>query len=320
MIKVILVGSGGMGNVHYDNYQLIDRVKVVGLVGTSQDSLKAQHWNVPFYTSITEAIKETQADVVDVCTPTFLHFAHVMEALHNEVHVICEKPLALSVKEATEMFEMASKVNKHLYVGQVVQFMKESEYIHELIENGSLGKPLDGYFERLSSIPNWVSGSWMFDKDKAGLIPFDLHIHDLDLIISLFGKPQKVNYTPTYGTHSFPEHFRFMYDIDGINVVAEAAWFNAQIPFTVRWRVYFEYGYVVYDGEVITIYHSEKKTEVIDLRPEVTIETGINVGATSMYLDELEHFVRCIEKDIPTDKVPKEQVLSVLEVLESIQF
>ena len=84
-----------------------------------------------------------------------------------------------------------------LYVAQVLQFTREVETLHQVMEDERYGKPLDACFERLSARPGWVQGSWLFQKEKSGLLPFDLHIHDLDMMVSIFGEPRSmaVSYT-----------------------------------------------------------------------------------------------------------------------------
>ncbi|HLV49817.1 MAG TPA: Gfo/Idh/MocA family oxidoreductase, partial [Erysipelothrix sp.] len=164
----------------------------------------------------------------------------------------------------------------------------------------------------------WLTGSWLFDKEKAGLIPFDLHIHDLDVIVSLFGQPESFDFMSSQGVSDFPEHFRFIYKYSNTNVVAEAAWFNAEIPFTARWRVYFEKGYVVNDGETLVAYPDQGDPIVYDVEEKIKIETGINVPPTGMYYAELKHFINCIENEKPSSRVTAEQVVTVLEILEDV--
>ena len=319
MLNVAIVGLGGMGTVHYMNYKHIDGVKVVGFVGRSDKSKeKAEDLGLPIYKTISEICKNEEVDIVDICTPTYLHPDHVKEGLENNKNVICEKPLALNSKDAKELFALAKTKGLHLYVAQVVQFTRQTEILREIVEDQRFGKPLDAIFERLSEKPNWGSDSWMFDKEKAGLIPFDLHIHDLDMIVSLFNKPNKVNVQKTEGILDFPEHYRFIYNYEGLNVIGEAAWFNAQIPFTARWRVYFEKAYLVNDGEKLIAYLDEGDKIEYDVEEKLKIETGINVPPTQMYLNELKHFVDCIKKDIDSSIVTSKQVISTIEILESI--
>ena len=82
-----------------------------------------------------------------------------------------------------------------LYVAQVLQFTREVEQPTASWTSGFSGQPLDACFERLSQRPAWSEGNWLFDWDKSGFLPFDLHVHDLDVIVSVFGKPDSVDYT-----------------------------------------------------------------------------------------------------------------------------
>jgi len=72
MIKVALVGTGGMGTVHYHNYAHIDGCEVTALVDVTEKSReKAAEWGLPLYPDIAAMAADQQVDVVDVCTPTF---------------------------------------------------------------------------------------------------------------------------------------------------------------------------------------------------------------------------------------------------------
>lgn len=319
MLKIGIVGTGGMGTVHYSNYQHIDKVKVVAFVGKSEKSKeKGRQLDLPVYESIDLMCKNEDIDIVDICTPTYLHYDHVKSALNNSKHVICEKPLTLSLDKAKDLYDLAKTKQRHLYVAQVVQFTKSSDVLREIVSDNRFGKPLDAVFERLSAKPNWSNDSWMFDKSKAGLIPYDLHIHDLDLITSLFGKPKNIKVQKSQGILNFPEHYRFLYEYKDLNVVGEAAWFNAQIPFTARWRVYFEKALLVFDGSSLIAYLSDDDPVEFDISEKEKIETGINVPPTEMYLIQLRHFVDCVRKNIASPIVTKAQVLETLSILEAI--
>lgn len=319
MLKIAIVGLGGMGTVHKSNYAHIEDVEVVATVGLSDtDKEKAKDWGLPIYESIAALVEAVDVDVIDICTPTFLHPQNVEDALNAGKHVICEKPLALKSSDAKRLFKLAQDKGLHLYVAHVVQFTKQMEILREIVKDQRFGKALDATFERLSAKPSWGSDSWMFDKDKAGLIPFDLHIHDLDMIVSLFGEPDTKTIYKTQGKLSFPEHYRFLYGYEGLNVVAEAAWYNANIPFTARWHVYFEEAYLLNDGVNLICYPAEGETIIYDVEEKNKIETGINVPPTEMYLNELKHFVACIKEDIDSPIVTSDQVIKTIQILESI--
>lgn len=319
-MNVLLVGAGGMGAAHFRNYAHIDGAHVQAIVGkTDADRQAAALWGLPLYSTITEAVQAEPIDIADLCVPTFLHHPLALEAFENGLHIITEKPCALTRKSAEEMFCAARKANRQLYVAQVLQFTLETEVLRTVIRDERYGKPLDAFFERLSAKPAWSQGSWLLDKEKSGLLPFDLHIHDLDLIVSLFGKPDEARIAACGENNGLRDHLRVDYAWkNGLTVCAEAAWFNAAIPFTARWRVYFERGMLIHDGQCITGYRADGSIDAYDITDPIQIAGGINLPANGWFFRELGHFLACAEKNIPSPMVPESQVLAVLETLEAL--
>ena len=320
MIRIGLIGAGGIGTVHLSNYAYIKDCKVVALADKSAVSKeKAKHFGVRFYSSVDEMLDREELDVVDVCSPTFLHKEHVMKALAKRKHTICEKPIALKRKDAEEMYALAEKKGVHIYVGQVVRFAKESQVLRNLVSTGEYGKILDASFERLSACPRWAAGGWLFDKSKSGHLPFDLHIHDLDLIVSLLGKPDSYRFTSCGNKDKeYKEQYRFFYKFGDVNVVAEAAWFNADIPFIARWRVYFENAVVINNGNSVIGYRFDKEPRIFNTEEKVKILTGINLPPTGIFLEELSHFIECVKENKASEIITREQILTVVDILETI--
>lgn len=320
MVNIGIVGLGGIGTVHYNSYLNIEGCRVVAAVCRSnKNKEKAAQFNLTPYDSISSMVKNENIDVIDVCTPTYLHREHVMESLNLGKHVIVEKPIALSSKDAREMFELAGEKKLLLFVAQVLRFAKESRILREAVESGRYGRVLDGYFERLSGRPGWISDGWLFDRDKSGLVPFDLHVHDLDLIISLFGKPDSFSYTCCGRSEiDYKEQYRFNYVFRDLNVTAEAAWFNAHYPFKASWRVYFENGVIENDGRKVMLYQPGKEPFEHQLNEEVAGPTGINLPDTGMFFNELSHFIMCIQKGVPSNIVSQDQIIAGIEILEEI--
>lgn len=319
-LNIGLVGVGGMGRVHYLNIKELEGCRVTAVCGGSKRVRDtAAEWGLPQFDTVTEMAASGLVDVVDVCTPTYTHHDLVMESLACGLNTIVEKPIALSLKDAREMLDEAERRGVNLYVAQVLQFTKEACVLHEAVESGEFGKPLDACFERLSACPRWAKDGWLFDVNKSGLLPYDLHIHDLDLIVSLFGRPEGYSFTSCQGADkSYPEQFRVSYDYGALHVGAEAAWFNADIPWTARWRVYFENGMLINDGQSLTAYQFDHEPRVYDTADEVTVSTGINVPPCGWYYNELGHFAECIRRGVPSPYVTREQLLTVMELLEGI--
>ncbi len=322
MVRVGIVGLGGMGEVHYKNYEKIDGVEVAAFVSKSERGKeKARELGVPYYRSIKEMAENEDIHVVDICTPNFLHKENVMEALNLGKHVIVEKPMALHKSDAEEMYALAEKKNLKLFVAHVLQFTKEMEILRAYVRSGDLGRPLDGYFLRIAGKPGWSEGGWLFEKEKSGVIPFDLHIHDLDMIVSLFGKPKKYSYTSSGNKGiGYREQYRFIYSYDDLHVGAEAAWYDADFPFTQSFRIYFEKGLLVREKDELILYEKDRGEKKLDITDKVLVSTGINLPPTGMFYNELSHFLECIREGKDSSIVTKEQVLTVIELLEEIVF
>lgn len=319
-MNIGLVGVGGMGSVHYANYKEIEGCQVAAVCGGSKRAKEtAEKWGLPCYPSIREMVENCDIDIVDICTPTYLHHDMVMESLDCGKDTICEKPIALSLKDAKEMLDKAEQKDCMLYIAQVLQFTKEVEILRRTVESGVYGKPLDACFERLSACPRWAQDGWLFDVNKSGLLPYDLHIHDLDVIVSVFGKPQGYSMSSCQGEDkSYPEQIRINYDYGKLHVAAEAAWFNADIPWTARWRVYFENGMLINDGSTLTAYQFGSEPKVFDTSDQVMVSTGINVPPCGWYYNELKHFLDCAREHRPSPNVGAGQLLTVMEILEDI--
>lgn len=316
MIRIGIVGTGGMGTVHYTNYQYIDDCEVAAVCGNEK---KAEAWGVPCYTEISEMAKAENLDVIDICTPTFLHYRQVKEAL-RWCSVICEKPLALTCGEAEELFAEAKAQKHHLYVAQVLRFFPEYKVLEKIVREKKYGRVLDAYFWRLTARPAWASGGWLMEKEKSGLVPFDLHIHDLDFAVSLFGVPQKYSCTKAQGAQdSIAQQYRFSYEFmtDGapVHLSAEASWFSGNYPWSAGYRVCFENAVIEARGGETTLYREGEKPKMLDTSERRLIPTGINVPPTGVYLEELEHFLNCIRRDSDSEIISQQQVLTVLELL-----
>lgn len=320
MIKIGIVGIGGMGMVHYNNYLNIDGCKVVAAVFNSESSKeKIKELGLKAYDSIESMVKYEDIDVIDICTPTYLHKKQVIESLNHGKDVIVEKPIALHKVDAEEMFELASRQGKLLFVGQVVQFTRETEILRKIIQKKEYGEPLDGYFKRMAGRPKWVKDGWMFDREKSGVVPFDLHVHDLDLIISLFGKPKSFNFISSGRKDiEYKELYRINYKFENLDITAEAAWFNGNYPFSVGWRIYFEKGVLEYDGDNLILYQPDKEPFYYNIEDDIIIPTGINLPPTGMFHRELSHFIECIKNRTPSTIVDSKQIIATIEIMEEI--
>lgn len=187
-MRIGIVGSGFMGSVHAQAWSRLP-VTIAGI--TSLDHDKAQALATQFNTSAYESFDEllNDVDVVDICTPTYLHHEMALVAARAKKHIVCEKPLALNAATAREIVDIASQMGVKLLVGHVVRFFPEYAQAKSIVEQGQIGKVAVVRLTRCSFKPaRGTVDSWFHDISKSGGMMLDLMIHDFDYARWLAGE------------------------------------------------------------------------------------------------------------------------------------
>ena len=317
MIKVGLVGIGGMGKVHFEAYKKIDDVKVVCVADVRCDMAKEKvdDENIKIYSSMEEMLEKEDVDMVDICTPSYMHASMSIKALESGVHVLCEKPMSISSKDTSLMKEAAEKSGEFLMIAHVLRFMHPYKYLKSIIDSGELGKVVHIDMRRSSSIPKWSWEDWMRDLSKSGGTPIDLSIHDIDFVQYVFGMPKKVSGTyRKLKDNSDCIVSEFVYDDFDINI--SAGWYNCTLPFKDEYFAVFENGHINYVGDGKVFKNGEEvKFATQDTESE---ETDINIKAGSGYEDEIRYFTDCIKNNVKPDMVSVESSKQSVELVEKI--
>ena len=150
----------------------------------------AATWNIPqVYTDYAEMIDQAELDAIVISTPNDSHYPIAMRALNRGLHVLCEKPIALTYAQAREMAQTAAAQSlKHL-VPFTYSFMPTARYLKELVDGGYIGRP---YHLNLRYYTGFARGGeymWRFDRKIAGSgVIGDLGSHFLYLAEWLYGE------------------------------------------------------------------------------------------------------------------------------------
>lgn len=190
ILKVGVIGCGSIAQYrHLPEYEANPYVQIVAVCDSNKKRAKeiANKYGVNMYTDYNELINCEELDAVSVCTPNNLHASISIAVLQSGIHVLCEKPMATSKKDAEMMIEAAEKSGKKLMIGHNQRFVASHQKAKQLIENGEIGKIYSFRTAFGHSGPeNWsVDGkeSWFFKKDEASLGAMgDLGVHKADLI------------------------------------------------------------------------------------------------------------------------------------------
>ena len=194
MIKFAIVGCGRIAQRHAEH--ISKRGQLVAVCDVIEDKAKqlATTYGAKAYASYTEMLaKETSIDVIAVCSPNGLHAQHAIEGLKSGFHVLCEKPMGLSVNECGEMIQAAEKSNKRLFAIKQNRYNPPVAAVKEIIDAGKLGKILS---IQLSCFWNrntdYYANSWKGTKDLDGGTLFTQFSHFIDLLYWLIGDVQEV--------------------------------------------------------------------------------------------------------------------------------
>jgi len=329
MLKAGLIGIGSMGRGHLDNYvRLINEKSDIKLVaicdirpekfqnskgtlnikGVGDSNYDFSQFNT--YTDMDEMLEKEELDLVSIALPTFLHCEATVKCLNKGINVFCEKPMALNPEQCQLMIDTAKKNNKKLMIGQVLRFWGEYEYLRNAVKSGEFGKPVAGYFFRGGSTPSESWNQWIIKKECGGGAIYDQHVHDVDIIQHIFGKPkavstiaQKLIESSSYDTVSTN------YFYDGMVINSQNDWTIAGTPFMHSFRVNFTGGTIIMDETGFKV----AKTGEEFRTPEFCTENG--------YYKEIVYFADCImnnkENTINAPESSMETIKLVHKELES---
>jgi predicted dehydrogenase len=192
-LRVGVVGVGWAGQQHIGAYTALPGAKVVGIAGLEEDvrTELAEEYGVEHHVPRWEDLLDMDGlDAVSVAVPTFLHAPIAIAALERGMHVLCEKPMALSADEANAMVEAARRAERVLDIAFNHRQRGDIQKLKGVMDSGRLGQPYyaKAWWLRRSGIP--TLGSWFTRADLAGGGPLvDIGVHVLDYALFLLGNP-----------------------------------------------------------------------------------------------------------------------------------
>ena len=338
MLKVGVIGTGGISGVHLGGYSRNPNVEIYALCDINEKNLarRAEEYKVSrTFTDYREMLALPELDAVSVCTWNSAHAECAIAALRAGKHVLCEKPMALNTAQAEEMEKAAKESGKLLMIGFVRRFGNDCAVLKDFIDGGSFG---DIYYAKAQYLRRkGCPGGWFGDKSRSGGGPLiDLGVHVIDLCRYLMGGPQPVS---VYGaTFNKLGDRRQIKDARGYSstVVSQEDIFDVEDMATALIR--FDNGAVL-SVEASFSLNIEKDVGNIELfgtragcklDPELTIFTDMNqylanvklAQSTALSFDglfdnEINHFVGCIETGRPC-RNPAQDGVTLMRILDGI--
>jgi predicted dehydrogenase len=191
-MKVGIVGAGFMGTTHAAGWAETP-AEIVGFTAETQQEagILAKRYQAKVYPDLDTMLADV--DVLDICSPTHLHHEMALKTAAAGKHIVCEKPLARTTKQAQELVAACQRAGVQLLVAHVVRFFPEYALAHSAVMEGQIGNLAVIRLHRGSYRPKKPAGNWFLDEDKSGGILMDLMIHDYDYARWVAGEVESVS-------------------------------------------------------------------------------------------------------------------------------
>ena len=205
-VNVAMIGAKFMGRAHshawssapkFFDLALQPVMKVVCAQDLKRTREFADKWGwQDVETDWRRVVERSDVEIVDICTPTYLHKEIAIAAAENGKHLFCEKPITLTYAGAMEMYEAAEKAGVLHYLNHNYRRVPAVAFARRLIEEGKIGQI---YHWRGAYLQDWITNpnaplTWHLRKELAGAGPhFDLNSHSVDLARYLVGEVTAVS-------------------------------------------------------------------------------------------------------------------------------
>ena len=240
-ISVALIGCGRAGMIHAHNFHgRVPNAKITAVADISEEAARAAAAALSisaFYTDYRELLKKEPVDAVIVVSPTHLHHQIVLDCAKAKKHILCEKPMAMTVSECEDMIACCRENGVKLQLGFMRRHDKSFQRAKESLERGDIGE--------LVQIHSCTRGPskprpWMYDLKASNGILAEVNSHDIDAVRWFAGSEiDKLyavggNYRNPEATAEYPDYY---------DSVLMSGTFQNGVQFVIDGAAYVQYGY-----------------------------------------------------------------------------
>jgi len=191
-IRFGIVGYGNIGKRHAHHILQRDDATLVAVASLGE---KPADLDCPYYNSLDNLLAQEELDVLNVCTPNYLHCEHTVKGLQQNLHVVCEKPMAMNTIECDKMISTAKAMNKSIFVVKQNRYNPPVAQVKGLINSNALGNILlvnvNCFWNRNDNY--YSSSDWRGKKKKDGGCLFTQFSHFVDILYYLVGDVEVVH-------------------------------------------------------------------------------------------------------------------------------
>lgn len=189
MIRVGVVGAAFAGNLHAEGLLATGQVEIAGIVSHSEASRLqfAERWGCQPYADVPSMLSAGRVDAITLAMPNRFHLDATLAAAAAGVHVICEKPLAMNLRDADRMVEACAEAGVMLLYAEQLCFAPRYVKVRELVRSGALGDIVQVQHRERHGGPH---ARWFHDPaTSGGGVLLDMGCHGIELTRWLLGRP-----------------------------------------------------------------------------------------------------------------------------------
>ena len=316
MGKIAIVGQGYMARTHAAAWAELGRQDDIAYVCTPRPRPPLQGApRAEFVTKLDDALSDPELEIVSVCSPTATHRELTERALAAGMHVLLEKPIALSEEDARAIEDAGSRADGILMVAHVLRFFAGYRELRRDFESGGLGEVVSVRARRLASAAEF--SPWLDDENQSGGILIDVCIHDFDFLNFLMGEPIAV--TTTRPVPKGPAEVTIEYRGGGIGQVLSTYGLPASVPFTASIEAMGTRGMAEaqFSASAPTGGGDAGEDSLHRNDYRVAMESGSRSEQFTddrPYTEQARHFLECLQQSTPSALVPTSAAVEALVV------
>lgn len=302
-VKFVIIGAGNIANTYVAAINAIDSAEIVAVVSKRLKTPSAQQ-DLPSFANLNAV--NVDFDAVIICTPPGLHHISAKEAAILGKHVLCEKPLDVTLEAMDSMINVCKAHNVHLAVAYQRRYSSDNPIVKKLIDDQRIGQ----IFSADLSVKNYRDDSYYNSASYRGTKAIDgggpfvqQASHYIDLYYWYFGKPLKISSQLNTFVHAIEVEDHgvaiCVHDNGMIGVITAS---TATKPgFPAKLEIYTSKGYLILENDVITHWDIE------GLENPTNSTSNTHTGAaTAMVEDTTNHefIIKDFIDAINTGKTP----------------
>ncbi len=322
--RIGLIGCGMISKSHIAAIKTLENAALAAVCDIVPEKARAasQAAGCPAFPdarAMLEAVPEL--DVCLIATPTYTHADLVTLCAEYGKAVLCEKPIAMTAADAARVREAVAKAGVPYMTAMVVRFWTGYVTLKEMMDAGEFGEIYMSYFSRCSEPQRW-DNDWLYDPVLGGGAMYDMLVHDVDFMNSLFG-PAKSVYALASKDESgcYQNVFASIEYQGGARGVAETSFtMRGGYPFTMYAKVMgskataelrYQAGYSINDRDGA---RCELNVWKDGQEPRHTKPEQYNA-----YVKEIAYFLRCVDAGVEPRVVTVQDSMEVMHVINALE-